>query len=367
MTVILSERYEGRPLRSYLKNTLSLSTSTLARLKAREDGIVVNGTRVTVRYVIRAGDRLELALEDTPEMATETVLPVAAPLDILYEDDRIIVLNKPAGMPTHPSHGHLTDTLANALAFRSAAVGAPFVFRAVGRLDRNTSGVVLVAKTQAVAGFLGRALAEHRITKRYLAVLEGSLPEDGHLHSIEVPICRPTAGVAMRTACPETTPDAAGCEYALTHYRVLASSPSHTLVLAMPYTGRTHQLRVHFAHICHPLCGDEVYGTPVEASDTPIARQALHCLSLSFPLPFPSPVAAEADRRTKTPPPVAAETARRVKAPPPFDPAEPPNLPREDGWMHTLAPLPMDMKALLQAKFPHISPSADIVLPPESP
>lgn len=340
MTFVLTEAYEGRPLRSYLKYTLSLSTATLARLKAREDGILVNGVRVTVRYVIRAGDRLELALEDTLDTATETVLPVDAPLDILYEDDRITVLNKPAGMPTHPSHGHLTDTLANALAFRSAAVGAAFVFRAIGRLDRNTSGIVLVAKTQAVAGFLGRALAEHRVIKRYIAVLEGSLPVDGQLHRIEVPICRPVAGVAMRTVCPGAIAGQDGCEYALTHYRVLASSPSHSLVLAMPYTGRTHQLRVHFAHLGHPLCGDEVYGTP-PAPDAPIARQALHCLSLSFPLPF----AAEADRHAKDPP---------------FpDPSEAVNLPCAGGWMHTLAPLPPDMKALLNAKFPHIPSLAD--------
>ena len=155
MTVTISPGYEGRLLRSYLKNTLSLSTSALARLKTREDGITVNGVRVTVRYVLHAGDLLQLAVDDTPDTATRTVLPAEAPLDVLYEDDLLIILNKPAGMPTHPSHGHLADTLANALAYRYARAGVPFVFRSMGRLDRNTSGVVVVAKTQAVAGFLG--------------------------------------------------------------------------------------------------------------------------------------------------------------------------------------------------------------------
>ena len=200
MTVTISPAYEGRLLRSYLKNTLSLSTSALARLKTREDGITVNGVRVTVRYVLHAGDLLQLAVDDTPDTATRTVLPAEAPLDVLYEDDLLIILNKPAGMPTHPSHGHLTDTLANALAYRYARAGVPFVFRSMGRLDRNTSGVVVVAKTQAVAGFLGGCLVGRRVTKRYLAVLEGQLPADGNLHRIEVPIRLPASGVAMRTA-----------------------------------------------------------------------------------------------------------------------------------------------------------------------
>ena len=161
---------------------------------------------MTVRYVLHAGDLLQLAVDDTPDTATRTVLPAEAPLDVLYEDDLLIILNKPAGMPTHPSHGHLTDTLANALAYRYARAGVPFVFRSMGRLDRNTSGVVVVAKTQAVAGFLGGCLVGRRVTKRYLAVLEGQLPADGNLHRIEVPIRLPASGVAMRTAAPAVTP-----------------------------------------------------------------------------------------------------------------------------------------------------------------
>lgn len=336
MTVTISPAYEGRLLRSYLKNTLSISTAALARLKAREDGITVNGIRVTVRYVLHAGDRLQLAVDDTQDTATRTVLPAEAPLDVLYEDDRMIVLNKPAGMPTHPSHGHLTDTLANALAYRYARAGVPFVFRSMGRLDRNTSGVVVVAKTQAVAGFLGGCLVGRRVTKRYLAVLDGYLPADGEIHRIEVPIRLPASGVAMRTAAPDADPDGADCEYALTTYRVLASSQLYTLVLARPHTGRTHQLRVHFAHLGHPLCGDEVYGTP-PGDGAPIGRQALHCLSLTFPVPFDT----AADRHAATAPMPA--------------PAEPVNFPCSDGWMHTFAPLPPDMESLLCAAFPALS------------
>lgn len=331
MTVTITEAYEGRLLRSYLKNTLGLSTASLARLKAREDGIRVNGTRVTVRCVLHTGDRLELAVDDTPDTATETVLPAAGDLDILYEDDLLTVLNKPAGMPTHPSHGHLTDTLANALAYRCAAAGVPFVFRPIGRLDKDTSGVVVAAKTHAAAGFLGNCLIQRRVTKRYLAVLEGCLPTDDRLHRIEVPILRPAEGVVMRTACPGKHPPE-GSEYALTTYRVLASTPDHTLVLAQPHTGRTHQLRVHFAHLGHPLCGDGVYGRPTATAA--IGRQALHCLSLSFPYPF-------SDR-----------AGRHALTPPMPSPSEPVNFPCSDGWMHTYAPLPQDLETLVQSEYP---------------
>lgn len=333
MTIFIPTECEGRLLRSYLKYTLALSTGTVARLKARENGICVNGIRVTVRYVLHAGDRLDLAVDDTPDTATRTVLPVRGALDVLYEDDHMIILNKPAGMPTHPSHGHLTDTLANALAYRYATDGVPFVFRSMGRLDRNTSGIVVFAKTQAVSGFLGNCLTGHRVTKRYLAVLEGQLPADGCIHRIEVPIRLPANGVAMRTVCSDGTPPGTDCEYALTTYRVLLSDASRSLVLAMPHTGRTHQLRVHFAHLGHPLCGDEVYGTPPE-NGIPIGRQALHCLSLSFPLPF------------------SATADRRATSPPQPNPADRVNSPCADGWMHSFAPIPPDMKELLRASFP---------------
>ena len=330
MTIRIPPAFEGRLLRSYLTHTLSLSSGTLARLKARERGITVNGRHVTVRYVLHAGDLLELDDADTPEEATRTVLPVPGPLYILYEDDSLIILNKPAGMPTHPSHGHLTDTLANALAYRYAQSGTPFVFRPLGRLDRNTSGVVAVSKTYAVSGFLGQALVRHEISKRYLAVLEGRLPVDGLVHTIEVPILPPAVGTVMRTACDPDTP---GSEYALTRYRVLAVGGSHTLVLAEPCTGRTHQLRVHFAHLHHPLVGDELYGGQKEASGSPlIRRHALHALSLSLPLPFLRASGKE-DGRIPTDH---------------LDPSVPLNLPSADGYLHTWAPLPADMEALIK-------------------
>lgn len=329
MNVHISNEFEGRLLRSYLTHTLALSSATISRLKKHERGILVNGERVTVRYILHAGDVLELFDRDTPETATHTVLPADLPLDILYEDDNLLALNKPAGMPTHPSHGHLTDTLANALAWRYARQGEPFVFRPLGRLDRNTSGVVIVGKTLAASGFLGRCLREGRVIKRYLAILEGELSggEDGETAWIDTYMHRLDTPGIRRAVC---TAEEADAKHALTAYRVLAVAEGHTLVLAEPKTGRTHQLRVHFAHLGHPMIGDDLYGTPSPL----IARHALHAISLSIPLPFGRTVGEE------------GAPAQHTDAPMPL------NRPASDGYLHTFAPLPDDMSLCLQRFFP---------------
>ena len=318
MTIQIPPQYHGQKLGSYIKYTLGISTKMLAHLKTCERGIVVNGTRVTVRYILSAGDVLEISDADTDETATETVIPSDLPLSILYEDEHIIVLNKPAGMPTHPSHGHLTDTLANALAYRYHVENRPFVFRPLGRLDRNTSGVVIASKTRSVSGILYQALQRGEVKKRYIAILCGQLPHDGLVHTIDVPIRRTQDSVIMRTTCSIEEPEAYAAK---TEYRVLLSSPSYTVVEAAPLTGRTHQLRVHFAHIGHPIIGDDLYGTPSELID----RHGLHALSVSVPLPF-----------------FRAETGHF----PSMDQA---------GYGHFHAPLPEDMSYVLQTVFPSVS------------
>jgi 23S rRNA pseudouridine1911/1915/1917 synthase len=318
MIIRIPPQYHGVKLGSYIKYTLGISTKMLAHLKACERGILVNGTRMTVRYILSAGDILELSDEDTEDTATETVLPADLPLSILYEDEHIIVLNKPAGMPTHPSHGHLMDTLANALAYRYYVENRPFVFRPLGRLDRNTSGVVITSKTRSVSGILYHALQQGEVKKRYLAILCGQLPEDGLVHTIDAPMRRTEGSVIMRTTCRMDEPDAYSAK---TAYRVLMSSPSYTLVEASPLTGRTHQLRVHFSHIGHPIIGDDLYGSPSEL----INRHALHALSISIPLPF-----------------FRAETGLS----PSVD---------ETGYSHFRAPIPEDMSYVLRTVFPSVS------------
>ncbi len=331
MTIRIPEIYEGRLLRSYLKLTLGLSAAALANLKNHPEGILINGQRVTVRYVLKAGDVLTLSEADTPETATETVIPSPLPLDILYEDDHVIALNKPPQMPTHPSHGHLTDTLGNALAYRYASRGEPFVFRPLGRLDRNTSGVVIAGKNRIASGALGRALLNGCVTKRYLAVLKGLVPADGQTHTLTTYIFRPDQSGIRREVCDANTPTA---EVAITQYRVLYAAEGLTWVLAQPVTGRTHQLRVHFAHLGHPILGDEIYGAPSPL----IPRHALHALSISLPLPFAS---------TRFP----SLAGRDIS-----DDSLPLNATDNHGYLHTWAPLPKDIQKLAQAYAPHLIP-----------
>ncbi len=336
MTIHIPAAYDGRLLRSYLKLTLGLSTAVLAKLKNHERGILVNGQRVTVRYVLREGDVLELFDRDTPENATETVIPCALPLSVLYEDDFVIALEKPADMPTHPSHGHLTDTLANALAYRYAEATEPFVFRPLGRLDRNTSGVVVAGKTRAASGCLSRSLVRGEVTKRYVAVLVGEMDVSEEVHTVKAPIYRPDDRPGQRGALITRAvgdPERDGAVYAETRYRVLAAGGGHTLVLCEPVTGRTHQLRVHFSHLGYPILGDELYG---QVSSL-VGRHALHALSLSVPMPF-----SQAREN------VNAGLCMFAGA----DPDHPLNQSAPDGFLHTWAPIPEDIARVVASLFP---------------
>ena len=271
----------GKTVLEYIK-TLSLSSKMIKYLKYRESGILVNGKRVTVRYILQLGDELSLALDDTE--SSETATPSNIPIDIVYEDDSIVVVNKPPFMPTHPSHGHHDDTLANALAYYYQSKGIPFVFRPINRLDRNTSGLVIVAKNKIAAAKMTEYMKAHRIKKSYIALLKGSLPEpseiimencslmgiiDKHLH-------RTAKSIIVREICSPETPDA---DRAITHYKITGKNEHCTIVEAFPITGRTHQLRVHFASLGHPIIGDDLYGE----SDEFIDRHALHAHTLTFP------------------------------------------------------------------------------------
>jgi len=261
---------DGILLRSYLKR-LSLSNKLVAHLKTLENGMTVNGEHVTVRYMLKSGDILRLLIEDTD--SSESIEPIELPLDIIYEDEDLVVCNKPPFMPTHPSHNHYDDTLANALAFYYS--GKPFVFRPVNRLDRNTSGTVLVAKNARAAGMLFSEMKKRNIEKTYLAVVEGEFSGSG---VIEKYLCRTEASIIVRRVCEENE---AGAQYAKTEYKIIKSGHGLSLVRLKPLTGRTHQLRVHLASIGHPILGDDIYGN----SSNVIDRQALHAESLIFTRP----------------------------------------------------------------------------------
>lgn len=273
MQYIITEAQSGMSLRHFLQQELRLSSKMIKHLKFSEDGILINGEHATVRRTLCAGDCVELAIEDREFAPIE---PIDLPITILYEDEDVVVPAKPANMPTHPSHDHYTDTVANALSYRYHEAGIPFVFRPINRLDRNTSGLLLIARNRPSAGRLTEAMQAGKIEKRYLAVLDGELADERG--RIDACLHRTAQSIILREVCPHDAPDA---DTALTEYIRLAAENGHSLVEARPITGRTHQLRVHFASIGHPITGDDLYGNP----NTAINRHALHAYSLSFPHP----------------------------------------------------------------------------------
>lgn len=277
ITYTVDESYADKPLKDLICRQLKISAKTLARLKRREDGITVNGNRVTVRYVLKKGDRVTLTLgEETSKIEQTTeILPKDIPVNIVYEDEDIIVADKPPFMPTHPSHGHYCDTLANTLAYRYLKEGREhFVFRSVNRLDRNTSGLVAVAKNKYAASILCAYMSDGRIRKTYYAILDGIPSEQRGI--IVTYIKREKESIITRVVCFENEKGAAR---AVTEYEVVAKGEYHSLVKLTPLTGRTHQLRVHMAYIGCPITGDGIYGK--ENKD--IGRHALHAACLEFP------------------------------------------------------------------------------------
>ena len=278
--------WDGMTVLEVMKKELGLSSAYIKHLKFIPNGIMIGGSHVTVRAKIKEGDILSLALEDGEGEGEEKILPSDIPISVIYEDGDVAVPNKPSGMPTHPSHGHYGDTLANALAFR---YGSPFVFRPVNRLDRNTSGLVLIARNRRAAARLADSMRQGRISKLYLAVLNGVLPHCERSQGegadplwalvgiIDTHMRRTAQSIIVREVCsPED-----GGDRALTYYLPISVRGGKTLAVAMPVTGRTHQLRVHFAHLGCPLEGDDMYGAPSDMID----RHALHAMALGFPHP----------------------------------------------------------------------------------
>ena len=258
----------GASIGSILRTELGMSRQVLVRLK-RSGEVLRNGEPAYLKAQASAGDVLWITLR---EEKTPTVEPEDIPLDIAFEDDYLTVVNKPPGLVVHPTKGYLKGTLAHALAFHSQAQGHPQVFRPVHRLDRDTSGLIVIAKNPHVQAVLTSQQHSGEWEKYYLAVVSGelALPEG----SISAPIARVGNGSRARVVAPEG-------RFALTTWQRLELLPGASLVKARLLTGRTHQIRVHFAHIGHPLIGDDVYGEPSSL----IARQALHASEIIFTHP----------------------------------------------------------------------------------
>lgn len=270
MDFTVDQTCDGRTLRDYLRRTLCVSSALLTALKAA-GSITVDGAPVTVRHILRAGETVSLALADT-ECRPE---PSGAPVDILFEDDFVLAAAKPPYMPTHESRGHLGDTLANALAGEFVRRGVPFVFRAVNRLDADTSGVLLVAKNRYAAERFGSLVAARQIEKTYIALLTG-VPEPP-AGVIDTYIRRTGESIILRASYPTGAPS----EHAVTAYETVETVGGVAVVRCRPKTGRTHQLRVHFAALGCPIVGDDLYG-----GGFALPRQALHAARLDFVHPI---------------------------------------------------------------------------------
>ena len=276
MLYTITEAENGMLLREYLRKTVGVSAALLTRLKKQERGILLNGERVTVRAVLHTGDSVELAIEDTQADENPYVAAVARSLTIVHEEESFLVVDKPPDMVTHTSHGHREDSLANALCAYYHERGISFVLRAVNRLDRETGGLVLVARNQLAAHRLSRALQSGEVHKEYIAIVSGEMYGEGEIRGY---VTRCGDSIITRRTCES---DEVGAEYAHTVYRVLYSGERCSVVMAKPITGRTHQLRVHFASLGHPIIGDSLYGVQCEQ----MPRQALQAVGLSFPHPF---------------------------------------------------------------------------------
>lgn len=275
MDILIDNNYEGKLIREVLKKDLGYSVNLIKKLKFAENGILVNGQWVTVRYELKHGDVLSLAVEDKPEDVSPYIIPTPLDLPVIYEDEWVTAVNKPCNMPSHPSLGHQLDTVANALAYRYS--DKTYVFRPVNRLDRDTSGCMLTSNTRDASFKMYTAMVEGRIHKTYLAVLDG-IPEkrEGFIDSF---MHRRADSIIEREECAPDAPDA---KRALSAYRVLCDNGVQCIAAASPITGRTHQLRVHFAGIGCPVTGDTLYG-----SGSPhIPRHALHSWKTVFPHPM---------------------------------------------------------------------------------
>jgi len=286
----------ARRIDKYLAQRFSHVSRNVIQGLIEEQAVRVNGRGVKCSYQLKAGDELDVILPPPPVSA---ITPEPIPLDVLYEDEDLLAVNKPADLIVHPARGNRGGTLANALAYYSASlshVNGAFRPGIVHRLDRNTTGVIVVAKTDAAHWRLAHQFEHRLVRKEYLAVVHGTMELDGDV--IDVPLGRHPTVWEKHAARPETGKEA------LTEYHVERQYRGYARVRVLPRTGRTHQIRVHLSLIKHPVAGDVLYGgkvvtvrqladgrelpRPEEAGgrlgpdDVVLARQALHAARLEL-------------------------------------------------------------------------------------
>lgn len=273
-------------VKAFLKQQ-GFSGRSLIVLKSQEESVQVNNQPVYINHLMQPGDELVIRLAE--EKSSEYVEPIELPLNILYEDEDLMVVNKPAGMPIHPSQNNRDNSLGNALAWYFAQQNCPFVFRCINRLDRDTSGLTIIAKHVVSAGILSAMVAakgenairreqdipsSKTIRREYLAIAKGEVtPSFG---TINASIARKEDSIIERIV------DFEKGEKAVTHYKVLHNKNGYSLISLLLETGRTHQIRVHMKYLGFPLIGDYLYNPDMSR----MTRQALHAYKLDFEHPI---------------------------------------------------------------------------------
>ena len=267
-----SEESKNQRLDAFLASSLDGLTRSQATRLIESGEVAVNGRAVSKSYKLAGGEDIAVTL---PEPEPVEAVPQDIPLDVVYEDADVIVVNKPSGMVVHPAPGHPDGTLVNALLYHCAGtlsgVGGALRPGIVHRIDRDTSGLIIAAKNDAAHQYLSAQLADHTLARTYECIVVGALREDRG--TVNAPIARhPTDRKRMAVV--------AGGREAVTHWEVIARYPGYTHVRCRLETGRTHQIRVHMAYIGHPILGDTVYGAKKEVPG--LTGQCLHAVGLRF-------------------------------------------------------------------------------------
>ena len=267
-----SEESKNQRLDAFLASSLDGLTRSQAARLIESGEVAVNGKTAGKSYKLAGGEDIAVTL---PEPEPVEAVPQDIPLDVVYEDADVIVVNKPSGMVVHPAPGHPDGTLVNALLYHCAGtlsgVGGALRPGIVHRIDRDTSGLIIAAKNDAAHQYLSAQLADHTLARTYECIVVGKLREDRG--TVDAPIARhPTDRKRMAVV--------AGGREAVTHWEVIARYPGYTHVRCWLETGRTHQIRVHMAYIGHPILGDTVYGAKKEVPG--LTGQCLHAVGLRF-------------------------------------------------------------------------------------
>lgn len=284
LTYSINKQFEGFTVGNYLK-AINYSSQLISNQKHFEDGIMLNNKRAYVSEPVREGDEITVNIHEIS--SSEKIPPVNLPLDILYEDEDLIIINKPLDMPVHPSFNNYTNTLANGLMYYYENKGMKFVYRCMNRLDRNTTGAVLVAKNPLSAYLLSSMIKVRSVNKEYIAVVDGDISlysnnlsqiesNNNNIFTIDLPIARADNSSIERCINYEKG------ERAVTHVKVLdiLKSENKSVVSCELETGRTHQIRVHMSGIGYPLVGDGLYNEKYK--DNIMHRHLLHCAKLNF-------------------------------------------------------------------------------------